>query len=346
VNDSQWTIEGNTTGTRLDKFLAGREQLGSWSRARTALEQGKVFLNGAETDAAGAAVRLAAGDVVRVWMDRPGSARRRQTSVRSASHLRISYEDEALVVLDKPAGLLVVPLDRRSEAPSVFELLEDHLRSHNRRPFVVHRIDRDTSGLVVFAKDRRTQRQLRAQFKRHDPERVYLALVYGCPDPPAGTWRDVVVWDEKALVQKETHPRDPRGKAAVCTYRLVEAYENTSLVEISLRTGKRNQIRLQARLRGHTLVGEQRYVFGPDVLRPIAFPRQALHAWRLAFRHPTNGNTVQFEAPLPEDMKSILAELRQQTSARNFGTPFVDKRNSDDESPILGNGLLSLKSRR
>lgn len=345
MNDSQWTIEGNTAGTRLDKFLAGRERLGSWSRARTALEHGKVFLNGAETDASGAAVRLAAGDVVRVWMDRPGSAKRRSTSVRTASHLRITYEDEALVVLDKPAGLLVVPLDRRSEAPSVFELLEDHLRSHNRRPFVVHRIDRDTSGLVVFAKDRTTQRKLRAQFKRHDPERIYLALVYGRPDPPEGTWRDVVVWDEKALVQKETHPRDPRGKAALSTYRLVEVFDGTSLVEISLRTGKRNQIRLQARLRGHTLVGEQRYVFGPDALRPIAFPRQALHAWRLAFRHPADGRTVQFEAPLPEDMKSILVELRQQTSARDFGTPFVGNRNFDGASQIQNSGVLSLKGR-
>jgi hypothetical protein len=102
---------------------------------------------------------------------------------------------------------------------------------------------------------------------------------------------------------------------------------------------------LQARLRGLTLVGEQRYVFGPEALRPIAFPRQALHAWRLAFRHPADGKALQFEAPLPEDMKAILAELRQQTSARNFGTPFVDNRNPDGASTILGNGLLSLKGR-
>jgi 23S rRNA pseudouridine1911/1915/1917 synthase len=345
VTDSQWTIEDDTAGTRLDKFLAGREVLGSRSRAHTALEHGKVFLNGSETDSAGAAVRLAAGDVVRVWMDRPGSAKRRPTSVRSASHLRIVHEDEAVVVLDKPAGLLVVPLDRRSEAPSVFELLEDHLRSHGRRPFVVHRIDRDTSGLVVFAKDRATQRRLRAQFKRHDPERIYLALVYGRPDPPVGTWRDVVVWDEKALIQKETHQRDPRGKAAISTYRLVEAFDTTSLVEISLRTGKRNQIRLQARLRGHTLVGEQRYVFGPEMLRPISFPRQALHAWRLAFCHPADGRSVRFEAPLPEDMQSILVELRQQISARSVGTPFVEKTHSDETSRIRKRGFFTVKGR-
>ena len=243
-------------------------------------------------------------------MDRPGSSRRRPTTVRSAERLRIVYEDEALLVLDKPPGLLVVPLERRSEAKSVYELVEHHLRSHKRRPFVVHRIDRDTSGLVVFAKDRRTQHLMRAQFKRHEPERVYLAVVYGHPDPPAGTWRDVVVWDDKALIQKETHPRDPRGKAAISRYRVIEPFETTSLIEVRLRTGKRNQIRLQARLHGHMLVGEQRYIFGPDGLRPIPFERQALHASRLTFRHPADGRELVFEAPLPPDLASLLATLR------------------------------------
>jgi 23S rRNA pseudouridine1911/1915/1917 synthase len=313
--DPEWTVGSDAAGVRLDRFLADGQRIGSRTRAVAALERGKVFVNGVEAGAGQAAALLAEGDVVRVWIDRPGSAKRRVTTVRSASHLRIVHEDQALIVLDKPPGLLVVPLDRRSEAASVYELLEEHLRSEKRRPFVVHRIDRDTSGLVVFAKDRGTQRSLRAQFKRQDPERVYLAVVYGHPSPPTGTWRDVVVWDEKALVQKETHPRDPRGKAAVCTYRVLESFETTSLLEVNLKTGKRNQIRLQARLRGHTLVGEQRYVFGPDALRPIAFPRQALHAARLSIRHPGSGRPLQFEAPLPEDMAMLIEELRHRGTA-------------------------------
>lgn len=313
--DSEWTIGADTAGARLDKFLAGGQQLGSRSRALAALQRGKVFVNGTEAGAADRAARLATGDVVRIWIDRPGSARRRVTTVRSAHRLHIVHEDDALLVLDKPSGLLVVPLDRRSEAPSAHELLEEHLHSQKRRPFVVHRIDRDTSGLVVFAKDRGTQRRLRAQFKRHEPERVYLAIVYGHPSPEAGTWRDVFVWDQKALVQKETHPRDPRGKAAVSTYRLLESFETTSLIEVNLRTGKRNQIRLQARLRGHTLVGEQRYVFGPDALRPIAFPRQALHAARLSFLHPGDRRPMRFEAPLPDDMVALIEQLRQRRTA-------------------------------
>ena len=311
MNHLSWTIDRDLAGTRLDKFLADAERLGSRARAASALRRGKVFLNEQEADSAQAAARLAVGDVVRVWMDRPGSAKRRPTTVRSADRLRIVYEDEALLVLDKPPGLLVVPLDRRSAAPSVYELVDDHLRSHKRRPFVAHRIDRDTSGLVVFAKDRPTQRHLRAQFKRHEPERIYLAVVYGRPDPPTGTWRDVVVWDDKSLVQKETHPRDPKGKAAVSTYRTIESFATTSLIEVSLRTGKRNQIRLQARLRGHTLVGEQRYTFGPDALRPIAFPRQALHAHRLAFRHPVDGRPLRFEAPMPDDLAALVKRLRE-----------------------------------
>src|SRR5262249_43671177 len=179
------------------------------------------------------------------------------------------------------------------------------------RPFVVHRIDRDTSGVVVFAKDAETQQRLRNQFKRRKPERIYLAVVYGHPTPPAGAWRDQLVWDSTALVQKETHPRDPRGKEAVCEYRVVEAFERTSLIEVRLRTGKRNQIRLQARLHGHTLVGERRYVFGPEQLRPVSFPRQALHARRLTISHPVDNRLIHFEAPLPADLTRLLAVLRR-----------------------------------
>jgi 23S rRNA pseudouridine1911/1915/1917 synthase len=143
---------------------------------------------------------------------------------------------------------------------------------------------------------------------------VYLAIVYGHPAPASGTWRDRMVWDERALIQKETHPRDPKGKDAVCHYRVIETFAGASLIEVQLLTGRRNQIRLQARLRGHTLVGEQRYTFGPDSLRPLAFPRQALHAHRLAFRHPVDGRAMRFETPPPEDMQALLARLRRRIS--------------------------------
>ena len=115
------------------------------------------------------------------------------------------------------------------------------------------------------------------------------------------------MWDTKALIQKETHPSDPAGVDAECNYRVVERFAETSLIEVRLHTGKRNQIRIQARLRGHTLVGEKRYVYGPDTLRPIAFPRQALHAWRVAVVHPVTRERLLLEAPIPPDIDGLLA---------------------------------------
>ena len=227
-----------------------------------------------------------------------------------ADRLDILFEDRVLIALNKPAGLLSVPLPRKDAEPSVYRQLEAYLRPRKRRPFVVHRIDRDTSGVVLFAKDPRTQQAMKRQFIRREPERVYVAVVYGHPDPPRGEWRDHLVWDTKVLVQRRTHPRDPQGAEAVCTYRVIESFRDTSLIEVRLETGKRNQIRIQARLRGHTLVGERRYVYGPGILRPISFGRQALHAQRLAFRHPADDRVITIDAPLPADMQELLTQLR------------------------------------
>ena len=296
---------------RLDKYLAAPGRLGSRAKAFTGLERGKVFLNGKEAGVADAATALAAGQTVRIWMDRPGSAKARRTHTQIGD-LEIIFEDEVLLVVNKPAGLLSVPLERKCDAPSVYEQIEDHFRPFGkRRPFVVHRIDQDTSGLVVFAKDARAQSQLKAQFKRREPRRIYLALVYGHPDPPAGTWRNHLVWDEKALIQKETHPRDRSATEAISEYRVLESFRDTTLIEVRLQTGRRNQIRIQARLRGHTLVGETRYTYGPDALRTIQFERHALHAWKLGFDHPADGRPLEFEAPPPADLAALVDRLRR-----------------------------------
>ncbi len=304
-----WTVPAQDAGVRLDKFLAAADRLGSRRRASVALDRGKVFINDVEAAPEAGATKLGTGDRIRVWMDRPGSSRSRATA--RSGDLHILFEDDAIIVLDKPAGLLAVPLERKEHADSVVDQLVTHLRPQGKRkPLVVHRIDRDTSGLVVFAKTTAAQHGLREQFKRHDVERVYRAVVYGHPDPPSGVWRDRLVWDQRSLIQKETHPRDPKGKDAVCRYDTLEKFAATSLIEVRLETGKRNQIRLQARLRGHTLVGETRYVYGPDELRPIEFGRQALHALRLQFVHPVTGATLRFEAPVPKDLSALLARLR------------------------------------
>ena len=312
----EWTVSPEDAGLRLDKFLAAADRLGSRKKAFAAIERGKIFVDDREASPSDAAVLLRSGQCVRVWADRPGSAKTPREA-RTAGDLDIVFEDDALIVVNKPPGLLSVPLERKSDSPSVFDQIEKYWRPFGkRRPFVVHRIDQDTSGLVVFARSVEAQARLKAQFRRREPSRFYLAVLYGHPAPSSGTWRDHLVWDEKALIQKATHPKDPRATEAISEYHVREAYREASLVEVRLVTGRRNQIRLQARLRGHPLVGEKRYTFGPDITRTIQFERHALHAWRLEFRHPSDDRALAFEAPLPRDLAALLARLRGPSRGR------------------------------
>lgn len=309
-----WAVQAADEGVRLDKFLAAPDRLGSRSRVAAALQRGKVFLNDDEATLTHASHRLVPGDVVRLWADRPGSARARLGAFVSGD-LHVVHEDADLIVVDKPAGVLTVPLERRTEAPSIFDLIERHWRSQGkRRPLVVHRIDRDTSGLVLFATNVRAQQHLKSQFRRQEPERIYLAVVHGHPEPEAGEWHNRLVWNDTALLQRPARANDARGIDAACEYRVVEAFGATALLEVRLHTGKQNQIRVQAQLHGHPLVGERRYVEEDAPRAARSFPRQALHAYRLAFRHPSDDLELQFEAPIPKDLRELLARLRRSSA--------------------------------
>lgn len=314
--DSHWTVAEDAAGVRLDKFLAAAGRCGSRARAANALERGKVFVNGTEAAMGDASTLLASGDVVRLWMNRPGSATRRPRPGQYGD-LHVVYEDDELIVIDKPPGVLTVPLERKPGSPSVLEQIEDRFRSHARqRALVVHRIDQDTSGLVLFAKGTRAQQALIGQLRRQEIERLYLAVAHGRPDPPHGTWRDHLVWDTKALIQKRARPGDSNAEEAISDYRIVERLRDASLLEVRLRTGRRNQIRIQAALRDHPLVGERRYGSNSEAFRSIPFGRQALHAWRLTFRHPTDGRTMELEAPPPRDFADLVSRLRLRRSGR------------------------------
>lgn len=316
-----WTVTSDEQGLRLDRFLAAAGRLGSRGRVRVALERGQVFVNEVEASTKDAGSPVTSGDAVRVWADRPGSGRRR-TRLRAfgasagpapSRSLQILYEDESLLVVNKPAGLLAVPLGRRKDSASAYSLMAEHLGPRGRRkPFIVHRIDRDTSGIVVFAKSAQAQQAIKNQFAAREPERAYWAVVHGCPRPAHGRWRDRLAWDQDALKQTATDAKNPQGAEAISDYRVLETFAETSLVEVRLITGKRNQIRIQAALRGHALVGERQYSSVDPSKRaaPNSFPRQALHAHRLAFRHPVDDRLLTFEAPLPGDLSALLGRLR------------------------------------
>jgi len=309
-DDQSWIVSEPEAGARLDKWLAAPDRLGSRSRALRALQRGKVFVDGIEQTVGEAGRRLQAGECVRLWIGRPGSAARRYTA-RHKAGLHLLYEDQDLLVVNKPPGLLCVPLPLRPDAPSVLDMLEDHLRGdRQRRPLVVHRIDRDTSGVVLFAKSRDAQQELKAQLERREPERVYLALVHGDVQTSAGEWRDRVVWSAEELRLRAARPSDPDGSEAISRFRVLERLGRATLLEVSLVTGKRNQIRLQASLRGHPLLGETMYL-GRRRPPSIAAPRQALHALRLGFAHPRGGRPMRFEAPLSADLTALLDRLRR-----------------------------------
>ena len=317
-SDQTWRVSIEEAGQRLDKFLATAGRAGSRSRAADAIARGRVFIDGEEVDASAGARLVRDGEQVRLWMDRPGSASKApRPPVRDG--LEIVHEDADLVVVNKPPGLLTVPLDGDSAAPSVLALLWDRFRSHRtREPLVVHRIDKDTSGLVLFALHDKARAALVSQFVHRTPERAYLALVNGHPVPPEGTWRDRLTWDEEAFVQRRARDDDAEARDAECEYRVVSTFAEASLLEVRLHTGRQGQIRAQAQMHGHPLVGDRRY--RPREGTPgheLRFPRQALHAQRLAFDHPSEPRRVEFMAPTPPDLREFLDKLRRQ--ARQSG---------------------------
>ncbi|MBS1810969.1 MAG: RluA family pseudouridine synthase [Acidobacteria bacterium] len=309
-NDS-WQVNAADSGLRLDKWLADATRLGSRAKAFEAIARGKVFVNNKEQTSLEAGRKLQTGETVRVWMDRPGSAKHRVFTNRQVAGLDTIYEDEALLVINKPSGLLTVGLPKHPEEVTLYDQVADYLRHRSKlKPQIIHRIDRDTSGVVVFAKTDAARVHLKRQFAAQKPERIYQAVVYGIPFPEKGTWKDWLVWDKEELAQKLSDPRDRRAVEAKCHYRVLEKFKEASLLEVKLATGKQNQIRLQATAHGHQLIGEKQYQSEPPQ-NAIPFARQALHAFKLRLQHPINNQPLQFEAPLPQDFTALLQRLRK-----------------------------------
>ena len=225
---------------------------------------------------------------------------------RGGEGWRVVHEDDDLIVVDKDAGVLTVP----TAAPAGDSLEELLLASFRKRGHkkpvlhVVHRIDRFTSGLVVFARHHAAAMALKDQFKARTPERVYLALAEGRVEPDRGRLTHGLVENPKSL-KVQVVAKEGEGRDASLRYRVVERFSDTTLVEVALETGRRNQIRVQFAATGHPIVGDVSY------RRPSAWiPRVALHAHRLAFEAPRGRKRLRFESPVPPDFKRLVSKAR------------------------------------
>jgi 23S rRNA pseudouridine1911/1915/1917 synthase len=205
--------------------------------------------------------------------------------------LRRVYEDDEIVVVDKPPGLLTIATESERERTAYRMLAEYVAGQRGRRLFIVHRLDRETSGLLVFAKSGATKRALQSQFEARAVERRYVAVVEGRVAQPSGTLRSRLRTD-RSLRVRPTRRRD-EGKEAITSYRVVDQRRESTVLELSLTTGRRGQIRAQLAALGHPIVGDRDYGATRDPLRRIC-----LHATRLSFTSPS-GRRVSFDSPPP-----------------------------------------------
>lgn len=298
-------------GERLDRVLAQHPDLAGVSRSALAryCDEGRVTLRGAP---ARPSAKVRAGDAITVEI--PPAAP--STAVPEDIPLAIVYEDRAVLVVDKPAGLVVHPARGHASGTLVNAVLfhadvedtEDALR-----PGIVHRIDKDTSGLLVIAKTPAARDGLVAQFKAHTTERTYVALTQGVP--PAKVTYDTL-YNRHATDRLRFTARVKEGKRAVTHVRVEEVLAGgaAARVECALETGRTHQIRVHLSEAGFPLLADTYYGRRSSDARvqavASALGRQALHAATLGFRHPTTGETLRFSSPLPDDMVRALAALR------------------------------------
>ena len=237
-----------------------------------------------------------------------GMVKHKKPRRKHTGTFRIVHEDQDIVVVDKDAGLLTVPIPK-SKARNLEELLDRYLIKRKGRALQVHRIDRFTSGLVVFARHREARQMLVEQFRNRTPDRLYLAIVRGVVEADKGTLRHQMKLTRDGFRQKVV---ERGGTEAVTHFHVRERLEGITLVEVRLETGLKNQIRVQFQAAGHPLMGDRHYEEVEKQERLLS--RQALHAWRLSFLHPRTGRTVGFESPLAADLAVLLNRLRQEAS--------------------------------
>lgn len=325
------------TPLRVDKFLATRLEKTSRNRIQQAAEAGCLIVNGKQVKSS---YQVKPGDVVSVVMDRP---RYEFEIIPEDIPLDIVYEDDALLVVNKPAGLVVHP-GHGNYTGTLVNALAYHLRDNkdydvnDPRLGLVHRIDKDTSGLLVVAKTPEAKTDLGKQFFNKTTKRLYVALVWGDFDEDSGTITGNIARDPKDKLRMAVMSSPDVGKHAVTHFKVLERFGYVSLVQCKLETGRTHQIRVHMKHIGHPLFSDTRYG-GDIILRGTTFakyktfvnncfsicPRQALHAKTLGFIHPVTGEEMNFNSEIPEDMTALIEKWRKYSTAQ-----FKDCENSDE----------------
>ena len=303
---------------RIDKFLMARLPNVTRTKIQTGINEGFVRVNDKDVKPN---YRIHPNDIITVSLPEPP----RDTEVVPENiPLSVIFEDQHLMVINKPAGMVVHPA-YQNWTGTLVNALAYHFKSlpqmpgNEGRPGLVHRIDKDTSGLLVIAKDEDTLAGLAKQFFDHTIERRYYALVWGVPDPPEGTIDQFVGRSLKDRRLTTVFPDRDMGRNAVTHYRVLQDLRYVSVVECKLETGRTHQIRAHLKYIGHTLFNDASYG-GDQILKGTTFskykqfvdncfkllPRQALHAKTLGFVHPITKKFLQFDSELPQDIKDVI----------------------------------------
>ena len=312
------SVASDDAGKRLDQFLATRLNSVSRARVQEMITEGKVLVNDAP---AKASLKLRGGERISVL----GEARRAPLkAIAEEIPLDIIYEDDDLAVIDKPAGMMVhagagATEDARNRGTLVNALLH-HLQSLSGvggelRPGIVHRLDKETSGLIIVAKNDEAHRNLGAQFAAREVKKKYVALVHGWVKKDSGTIAQSISRDPVRRMRMTA--RLQGGRAAVTHYRVVRRLDTKfgklTLLDVRIDTGRTHQIRVHLSSLGHpvvgdTLYGARRELESKDASR-ISLPRNFLHAAALQFQHPRTAELLSFSAPLPEELEGFLQKL-------------------------------------
>lgn len=316
----QFTADPGQEPLRVDKFLMNRIENASRNKIQQAAKAGNIHVNKEQVKPN---YKVKGGDVVQVLFDHPPYE---NLLVAEDLPLEVVYEDDHVVVVNKAAGMVVHPGHGNYSGTLVNALLHHFGPLPNNaqeRPGLVHRIDKDTSGLLVVAKTEEAMRHLSLQFFEKTTTREYLALVWGSFSTPEGTVSAAIGRHPKDRLQMTVFPEGDHGKTATTHYKVLEEFGYVTLVACTLETGRTHQIRVHMKHLGHPLFNDARYG-GDAILKGTAFnkyrqfvdncfkvlPRQALHARTLGFVHPKTQEMMQFEAPIPEDFSAALERWR------------------------------------